>query len=363
MDISVVAGALSALSTSPLLLIGVSCAVFYMLGFFFYLLWAAVACVIFRDADMWTKLLPERNVWKGGRTAWVTGASSGIGLSLCKKLAQRGCRVVMSSRNMEDLQIAQQQVLEACAAKGVQRRPDTDILLLPFDITVADAVEAAVKRVEEWTDGQIDFLFNNAGIMIRGVFCSYEAAEKLIQVDLMGHIRLTKLVLPVFIKNKYGHLVFTNSMFSKVVPCGTEPYCVAKAGLISYAAALSREFIGSRNNIYTTSAVLGMVKTGLCTRALGPKGDLLTCDSAWMQPRIAEGQSPDFVADMMLRATSNRLQETWIANGFYLFFLYLQHYTPDLANWLLDLRSEALAAEIREEARELGEIAQRVRAQ
>lgn len=86
------------------------------------------------------------------------------------------------------------------------------------------------------------FLF--PAIHCQGMLVSYEVAERVINADLLAQIKLTKLLLPAMVAARSGHIIFSNSFKSKVVSCGHAPYSVAKAGLLTFADALSSKRIG-----------------------------------------------------------------------------------------------------------------------
>ncbi|KEP66067.1 UNVERIFIED_CONTAM: oxidoreductase, short chain dehydrogenase/reductase family protein [Hammondia hammondi] len=360
MDIHAVGSVLASALASPLLLAVACCASLKLAAAALNFIWSLCAAYLLRQADFWTMLLPEKTGYWRNRVAWVTGSSSGVGLSLCRLLAHRGCRVIMSSRKIEDLQAAKQDVVTFCSLKGVQKS-ENDFLLLPFDLLQLDTFEDIVVKATAWApNGRIDFLFNNAGIASRGLFMSYEAAEKIIKTDLLAQMKLTKLLLPIMSKAGFGHIIFTNSGRSKLAACGHEPYSVSKVGLLCFAEALSRDLKAKNMNIFVTSALPSYIRTKISYRTLGPDGTPLTDDKSYMHTNTAAGLPPDTVARYMLKAASNKLRECWIATTPVLFYLYLQAYLPDLASSLLDLRAKAHALEIEQEAQELEEIAQRV---
>ncbi|PFH34254.1 oxidoreductase, short chain dehydrogenase/reductase family protein [Besnoitia besnoiti] len=361
MELLAIESLLASVVASPLLLAVACCSVLHVAACVLNIIWSVCAGYLLGEADFWTKLLPEKRAYWRNRVAWVTGSSSGVGLSLCRLLAQRGCRLIMSSRKMDDLQAAKQDVVSFCGSRGLQKS-ESDFLLLPFDLNNLESFETIVKDAISWSrDGRIDFLFNNAGISSRGMFMSYDATDKILTIDLLAQIKLTKLVLPNMAKGGFGHIIFTNSACSKLVTCGHEPYAVAKRGLLCFAEALSREFKAKNMNIAVTTAILGYVRTSIGSRTLGPTGKALTDDSSYMNPYVAAGMPPDTVAKLMLKGGSNKLRECWIANNPTLVSIYLQACVPGLISFLLDLRAEAHAAAVEEEVRELEEIAQRVR--
>ena len=84
-------------------------------------------------------------------TAWITGASSGIGEAMARMLAKKhAARLILSGRNVAELK----RVAAACGAE--------DCLVLPFEATDFDAMPALVEKAVKW-GGRIDMLVNNAG--------------------------------------------------------------------------------------------------------------------------------------------------------------------------------------------------------
>ena len=111
-----------------------------------------------------------------GQTAWVTGASSGIGEALAKALAAQGARVILSGRNVGELE----RVARVCG----------EALVLDFEATDYGALPGLAERAWGWRDG-VDFLINNAGISQRSlaVDTEFPVYERIIGVDLLAPCR------------------------------------------------------------------------------------------------------------------------------------------------------------------------------
>ena len=192
-----------------------------------------------------------------GQTAWITGASSGIGAALARGLAAQGARVVLSGRNMA--------ALEAVAADC------SEALLLPFETTDHAAIGPAVDKAWDWSGG-IDLLVNNAGISQRSLAQETDFAvyQKIVDVDLLAPIALTQALLPRLVERGAGRIAMISSIAGKVgVPMRTA-YCAAKFGLAGYGDALRAEVthLGLQvHNIYP-----GSVRTDVSRNALTADG-------------------------------------------------------------------------------------------
>lgn len=188
-----------------------------------------------------------------GQTAWITGASSGIGAALARALAKHGARLVLSGRNEAAL-------AEVAADCG-------DALILPFETTDIAAIAPAVQQAWDWSGG-IDLLVNNAGISQRSLAqdTDYSVYERVIGVDLLAPIALTQAILPKMVARGSGRIAMISSIAGKVgVPMRTA-YCAAKFGIAGYADALRAEVnhLGLQvHNIYPGSVATDVSRNAL----------------------------------------------------------------------------------------------------
>jgi short-subunit dehydrogenase len=231
-----------------------------------------------------------------GQTAWITGASSGIGAALARGLAKDGARLVLSGRNVAALE----EVARDCG----------EALLLPFETTDHAAIAPAVDQAWEWSGG-IDLLINNAGISQRSlaVESSYEIYDRIIAVDLLAPIELTQAILPRMAARGSGRIAMISSVAGKVgVPMRTA-YSAAKFGLAGYGDALRAEVahLGLQvHNIYP-----GSIRTGVSRNALTADGSARgVSDKA-----IDNGIDPDVAARTMLDAMLKGEREIIVAEG------------------------------------------------
>lgn len=167
-------------------------------------------------------LNPKLADWKGQRV-WLIGASSGIGEATARLLMQRGARVALTSRN--------EAALIALA--------DGKAHVAVADVTDRASLQAAFDSVCA-TLGSIDLAIINAGTHqpVRAWELDAEAAEKLVQVNLIGAINATALLAPLFVRQGYGRLALTASVAGYGgLPTGLV-YGATKAALINFTETL-----------------------------------------------------------------------------------------------------------------------------
>ena len=266
-----------------------------------------------------------------GQTAWITGASSGIGEALATALAARGARVVLSGRNVAELE----RVAAACAGEA---------LVLPFETTDYAALPALVAKAWEWGDG-VDVLINNAGISQRSLAeeTAFAVYERIVAVDLLAPIALTQALLPLMIARIRGRLAFISSVAGKVgVPMRTA-YSAAKFGLLGYADALRAEL--SVHNIAVHGIAPGSIRTNVSRNALTADGT----KRGFSDPAIEKGIDPATAAAEMLDAMAAGQREIIVAAGVEKQIGELTR-TPDaLFDQVADMMAQGYAAKLKAE--------------
>ena len=137
-----------------------------------------------------------------GKSAIITGASSGIGKACAIALANEGVDVVLAARDMEKLQ----QVATECAKAGVKA------ICVKADVAIeADCHKLIDQAVSQF--GKIDILINNAGMSMRATFEEVDLSvmKKLMDVNFWGTVYCTKFALPYLLKSK-GSVVGISSI-------------------------------------------------------------------------------------------------------------------------------------------------------
>lgn len=131
----------------------------------------------------------------------VTGSASGIGKATCKRLVSEGYIVYGG-----DIQVESNKYLDSIGGHS-----------LALDVTKEDQVQAAVDKVIK-EQGKIDILFNNAGFGVMGTNeeTTMEDAQKVMDVNFYGYVRMIKAVLPQMRAQKSGRIINTTSMGGKI---------------------------------------------------------------------------------------------------------------------------------------------------
>lgn len=187
-----------------------------------------------------------------GKTAVVTGAASGIGKATAMELARAGARVFIADIN-DKAGAATQAELRSAGLKGDY---------LKIDVTNAASVDEFAKQVLA-SAGRIDVLVNAAGWGKTEPFVQNtpEFWDTVIQINLMGPIRLTRALLPPMLEAKSGKIVNVASDAGRVGSLGETVYSAAKGGLIAFTKGLARE--AARYNVTANCVCPGPTDTPL----------------------------------------------------------------------------------------------------
>ena len=174
---------------------------------------------------------------ENGRVALVSGGNRGIGLEVCRQLAERGIAVVMGSRDAEQGRTA--------AAK----LPD-GVVVHQLDVADPESVERLARSVEE-EFGRLDILVNNAAISNddgqRGVDADLDRVKEALEANLFGAWRLCEVAVPLMRRNGYGRIVNVSTGLASLEDMGggSPGYRVSKSALNVLTRILASELRGS----------------------------------------------------------------------------------------------------------------------
>jgi short-subunit dehydrogenase len=184
-------------------------------------------------------------------------------------------------------------------------------------------------------------MVNNAGITTRSLArdASFAMYEKTTIVDYLSHVRIAQSILPHMIEQRTGHFVNITSACGKFgVPLRTA-YCGAKHAMLGYFNALRLEEAPS--GICVTNICPGFVRTNISINAIGSDGK----PTGNMDPVIETGMDPDRCAELILVATYNKLDESWIGGKRELLALYVNQYFPTLLYPVMNRQVKTLVAQ------------------
>ncbi|MDQ1208929.1 short-subunit dehydrogenase [Acinetobacter baylyi] len=187
-----------------------------------------------------------------GKVALITGASSGIGLTIAKRIAAAGAHVLLVARTQETLE----EVKAAIEQKGGQAS------IFPCDLTDMNAIDQLSQQIMASVD-HVDFLINNAGRSIRRAvhesFDRFHDFERTMQLNYFGAVRLVLNLLPHMIKRKNGQIINISSIGVLANATRFSAYVASKAALDAFSRCLSAEVL--KHKISITSIYMPLVRT------------------------------------------------------------------------------------------------------
>lgn len=194
--------------------------------------------------------LTNQTFFEMKKTAFITGASSGIGLATARMFAKQNFRIVLCGRRLARL--------EELAAELASQ---TETFILTFDVSNQDEVETAINSLpQEWK--KIDLLLNNAGnahglspIQDGNVF-DWEA---MIDINLKGLLYVTRAILPTMLEQKSGHIINIGSIAGIDAYENGNVYCASKAAVDMLSKTMRIDLF--RHNIKVSEVKPGMVNT------------------------------------------------------------------------------------------------------
>lgn len=190
-----------------------------------------------------------------GKVALVTGASGDIGLAVCEKLLEDGCKVY-ATYNSNPARLGELADRQEFAGR---------VIALKCDITNKDELEAAMTTIEE-ADGKLDVLVNNAGKYRDNLFSlmEYEEFDDVIKTNLYGTFMATKAALRMLRKAKLAAVVNVSSIAGMTNSFGQTNYSSAKAGMIGFTRTLAAE-LGAKG-VRVNAVAPGLIESVMTKR-------------------------------------------------------------------------------------------------
>ncbi len=247
------------------------------------------------------------------QVVWITGASSGIGEGLVYAFAEQGAKIAISSRNEAELQ----RVKDNCP-------PQTEIEVFPLDIADFDRVPVVVQQILDHF-GMLHILINNAGISQRELAQDtvLDVDRKLMEVNYLGTVAVTKAILPTFIKQRFGHIVVISSVLGKYGAPYRSTYSASKHALQGFFDSLRPEI--KAYNLDITMICPGYVRTNVTINALRGDGT----PNNVMAESTAGGIDPGRFAEKVLKVIRKRKPEVYFG-GKEALAIYIKRLFPGL---------------------------------
>ncbi|MCU0848260.1 MAG: SDR family oxidoreductase [Spirochaetes bacterium] len=167
-----------------------------------------------------------------GRTAFVTGGSSGIGRALCLALAKNGAAVTVADKNFSGADLVASEIIRGGGTAAAMKTDVTD------PGSFRKALKASLKKF-----GRIDFLFNNAGVGFSCDFrdCTARDMDMVFNVNFRGAVNGIMEIYPLMIARGGGHIINIASM-AGIIPFSINvPYTASKFALAGLTLSLMAE--------------------------------------------------------------------------------------------------------------------------
>lgn len=248
------------------------------------------------------------------KVIWVTGASSGIGKALAIALSTKNVKLVLSSRNIEALE----------SVKNLCKEPK-NVHIIPLDLEDFNSLkEKANLAINAF--GHVDILVNNGGVSQRSLAHETQIAvdKRIMDINYIGTVALTKAILPHFIANKKGHFVVTTSIVGKIGTPLRSSYAASKHALHGFFDSLRAE--NHKNNIVVSLICPGFINTNVSKNALIGNGTAL----GKMDVATGKGMSAERCATLIIKAIEKQKAEVYIAGAKEKMGVYVKRFFPKL---------------------------------
>jgi NAD(P)-dependent dehydrogenase (short-subunit alcohol dehydrogenase family) len=245
-----------------------------------------------------------------GQVIVVTGASTGFGRLIAETAARKGYRVFATMRNVNG-----KNAPAARELRDIAERESLWLRAIELDVTNDGSVERAVNEIISEAE-RIDVLVNNAGYGLMGVTeaVTLEQAQRIMDTNFFGAVRMNRAVLPRMRKQKSGLLIHISSGAGRIVVPSMGFYCASKWALEALAEAYRYELAGQgidsviiQPGAYPT-AVFGNIEKAADASRTGTYGAVngLADRVTTLLSTSAKGD-PQEIADVVLRTIETPL--------------------------------------------------------
>ena len=234
------------------------------------------------------------------KVIWITGASSGIGEALAYEFAKLGSKLILSSRNEQELN----RVRNNCSDF------EQNVFVLPLDLCSSGQLDSkAHTAVQKW--GLIDYVIHNAGIASRALIhdTDMDIYRTVMETNFFGPIAITKAILPYMLEKNKGHFVVISSLSGEYGVPKLSAYASAKHALHGFFESLRAEMVNCK--IKVSIIIPGFINTAIINNALDGKGNQLGRNMGVNE----KGMSPRVCAQKIINAISGQKKEALIGRS------------------------------------------------
>lgn len=234
-----------------------------------------------------------------GKWLWITGASSGIGEAGAERFSREGAKLVLSARRKDELE----RVAAKCLALGAQ-----EVFVQPLDQANIESLQGVAETVLHHTGGAIEVMIHNAGVSQRSRIVDTTVAvdERIMRLNFLGPVALTKALLPTMIARKSGHFVVVSSLVGVFGTPLRSTYSASKHALHGFFETLRAEH--HNDHIGVTMFCPGFVQTNVSRNALTGDGTPL----GTMDKKTFAGITAEQCAERLFQATVRREEEVFV---------------------------------------------------
>ena len=221
------------------------------------------------------------------KTALITGANGGIGLSILKKFSENGADIIACTRSKNEK--FEQLILD------ISKKNKNKITPIYFDLSKENEIDQAIEKINSISN-KIEIVVNNAGINQVSLFqmTSIEKIKEIFDINFFSQLILTQKLMKIMIKNKKGSIINISSNAAEECDAGRVGYASSKAALIAFTKVLSKE-LGSFN-IRVNAIAPGLTNTKMMGKDVSRK----VIEEAIKRVALKRPAEPEEISDVVV---------------------------------------------------------------